>query len=135
MINNRFKLEKSTHQGWWVLTDTDNLIVIRFEEHKYNDTQKVTILENSRFRGCAEDMAMEISHIMAEMGDYMYSHWYSIAMPTPVFEFRKDEDNDRMLIIRNKFPKITIDIQEDCDIKQLSDALKAASEFVKKTKQ
>lgn len=130
--NNRFRLEKSTHQGWWVLTDADNLIVIKFEEHKFNETQKVTILDDSRFFGCAEEMAKELARIMAEMGDYMYSHWYSIAMPTPVFELRQDDERDRLLLIRNKFPKMTIEIQDDCDVKQLSDALKAASEFIKK---
>ena len=132
----RFKLEKSQDlPGWWVLTDTENLVVIRFKEHEFNETQKVSILENSRFYGSAEDMAKELAHIMAEMGDYMYSHWYSIAMPTPVFEFREDEKNDRMLLIRNKYPRLAIEIQDDCDVKQLSDALKAASEFVKKRKQ
>ncbi|UVQ72747.1 hypothetical protein [Bacteroides faecis] len=69
---------------------------------------------------------------MAEMGDYMFSHWYSIALPTPVFEFRQDDKNDRLLLIRNKFPKYTIEIQDDYDLKQLSDALKACGEFVKK---
>ena len=50
--------------------------------------------------------------------------------PTPVFELREDDENDRMLLIRNKFPKLTIEINDDCDLKQLSDALKAAGEFV-----
>ena len=62
----------------------------------------------------------------------MFSHWYSIALPTPVFELREDDENDRMLLIRNKFPKRTIEINDDCDLKQLSDALKAAGEFVTK---
>lgn len=128
----RFKLEQSTqHQGWWVLTDTVNLIVIKFEEHRFNETQQVTILEDSKFSS-AKDTAKELAHIMAEMGDYMYRHWYSIAMPVPVFELRQDDEHDRLLLIRNKFPKMTIEIQDDCDVKQLADALRAASEFVRK---
>ena len=62
----------------------------------------------------------------------MFSHWYSIAFPTPVFEFREDDENERTLLIRNKFPKLTIEINDDCDLKQLSDALKTAGEFVSK---
>ena len=131
---NRFILEKSKdHNGWWVLTDTVNLVVVRFEEHKFNETQRISILEESKFSS-TKDCAGELSKIMREMGDYMFSHWYSIALPVPVFEFRQDDENDRLLLIRNKFPKFTLDIQDDCDLKQLSDALKAAGEFVMKFK-
>ena len=132
MGNKRFKLEKSTQQsGWWVLTDTENLVVVRFEEHKFNETQKVTVLEDSIFAD-KDDCAQELARVMSEMGNYMFKHWYSVAMPTPVFEFREDEENDRILLLRNKFPKLVVEIQDDCDAKQLSDALRAASECVKR---
>lgn len=131
-MNTRFRLEQSTEQpGWWVLTDTENLVVIRFQEHQFNDTQKVTVLDESALLQHS-DCANKLAHIMSEMGDYMFTHWYSIAMPTPVFEFRQDDENDRMILIRNKFPQFTVEIQDDCDMKQLSDALKACSEFLKK---
>lgn len=133
-MNKRFKLEKSQSlPGWWVLTDTENLIVCKFKEHEFNETQKITILEESKFINKI-NCANEIAHIMSEMGDYMFSHWYSVALPTPVFEFRQDDENDKLFLIRNKFPKFTIEIQDDCDLKQLSDALKSAGEFVIKFK-
>ena len=129
---NRFKLEKSQEQpDWWVLTDTMNLIVVRFEEHKFNETQKVSILEESKFLNM-DNCALELAHIMTEIGDYMFSHWYSIVFPTPVFEFRQDDENDRFLLIRNKFPKFTLELQDNCDLKQLSKALAAGSEYVSK---
>lgn len=129
---NRFKLEKSQDlPNWWVLTDTENLIVCKFEEHKFNETQRVSVLEDSKFTSDS-NCANKLAHIMAEMGDYMFSHWYSIALPTPVFEFRQDDENDRLLLIRNKFPKFTMEIQDDCDLKQLSDALRSGHEFAKK---
>lgn len=129
---NRFKLEKSQDlPNWWILTDTENLIVCKFEEHKFNETQRVSVLEDSKFTSDA-NCANKLAHIMAEMGDYMFSHWYSIALPTPVFEFRQDDENDRLLLIRNKFPKFTMEIQDDCDLKQLSDALRSGHEFAKK---
>ena len=131
-MNTRFRLEQSTEQpGWWVLTDTDNLVVIRFKEHEFNDTQKVTVLDESALLKDS-DCTNRLAHIMSEMGDYMFTHWYSIAMPTPVFEFRQDDENDRLLLIRHKYPKFALEIQDDCDAKQLADALKAAGEFIKK---
>lgn len=131
--NNRFKLEKSQDlPGWWVLTDTENLIVCKFKEHEYNETQKISVLEEETLLQRMQNPAAEIPKIMSEMGDYMFSHWYSIALPTPAFEFREDDENDRLLLIRNKFPKLTIEVQDDCNLKQLSDALEASSEFVAK---
>lgn len=130
----RFRLEKSQDlPGWWVLTDTENLVVLKFKEHEYNESQQITFLNEDK--SVIEKLgAQGIAQILREMGNYMFTHWYSIALPTPVFEFRKDDENDRMLLIRNKFPKFTLEIQDDCDLKQLSDALKAAGEFVMKFK-
>lgn len=132
-VKHRFRLEKSKNQGgWYVLTDTENLVVIRFKEHEFNETQEVTFLEN-------EDAVIRrlgvrgIARVLREMGDYMFTRWYGIALPTPVFEFREDDENDRMLLIRNSFPKLTIEINDTCNLKQLSDALKAAGEFVAKS--
>ena len=130
----RFILEKSQDlPGWWVLTDTENLVVLKFKEHEYNESQQVTFLDEDK--SVIERLgAQGIAQVLREMGDYMFTHWYSIALPTPVFEFRHDDEKDRMLLIRNKFPKFTLEIQDDCDLKQLSDALKAAGEFVTKFK-
>lgn len=130
----RFILEKSQDRpGWWVLTDAENLVVLKFKEHEFNESQQVTFIDEDK--SVIEKLgAQGIAQILREMGDYMFTHWYSIALPTPVFEFRQDDENDRMLLIRNKFPKFTLEIQDDCDLKQLSDALKAAGEFVIKFK-
>lgn len=130
----RFILEKSQDlPGWWVLTDTENLVVLKFKEHEFNESQQVTFIDEDK--SFIEKLGEQgIAEVLREMGDYMFTHWYSIAMPTPVFEFRQDDENNRMLLIRNKFPKFTLEIQDDCDLKQLSDALKAAGEFVTKFK-
>ena len=129
---NRFKLEKSQDlPGWWVLTDTKSFVVVKFKEHEFNETQKITHLDNDQ-EVIRKLGPQGIARVLREMGDYMFTHWYSIAMPTPVFEFREDDENGRTLLLRNKFPKLTIEINDDCDLKQLSDALKAAVEFVNK---
>lgn len=99
----------------------------------FNESQQVTFIDDNQ--SVIEKLGTQgIAQILCEMGDYMFTHWYSIALPTPVFEFRQDDENDRMLLIRNKFPKFTLEIQDDFDLKQLSDALKAAGEFVMKFK-
>ena len=132
VAQHRFKLEKSKEkEGWYVLTDTENLIVIRFKEHEFNETQKITHIDKDQ-EVIKRLGAQGIARVLREMGDYMFTHWYSIALPTSVFEFREDDENDRTLLLRNKFPKLTIEINDDCDLKQLSDALKAAGEFVNK---
>ena len=129
---NRFKLEKSKEQpGWWVLTDTKNLVVIKFEEHKYNETQKVYLLKESGMIS-SPDIETKLARIMREMGEYMYTHWYSIAMPTPVYELRQDEESDRLLLLRNKHPRFTLEVEDGCTHKQLADALRKASEFLRK---
>lgn len=43
---NQYILQQSTDKGWWVATDKENGIVIKFQEHRFNDTQKVTTLED-----------------------------------------------------------------------------------------
>ena len=96
-----------------------------------NETQNITHLDNDQ-EVIRKLGPQGIARVLREMGGYMFTHWYSIAMPTPVFEFREDDENDRTLLLRNKFPKLTIEIDDDCDLKQLSDALKAAGEFVTK---
>lgn len=129
---NRFKLEKSKEQpGWWVLTDTKNLVVIKFEEHKYNETQKVYLLKESEMIS-SPDIETKLARIMREMGEYMSTHWYSIAMPTPVYELRQDDETDRLLLLRNKHPRFTLEVEDGCTHKQLADALRKASEFLRK---
>lgn len=127
----RFKLERSKGKGWWILTDTENLVVIKFKEHEFNENQLVTFLNDDK--SVIEKLGTQgIARVLHEMGDYIFTHWYGIALPTPVFEFRQDDENNRILLLRNKFPKFILEIQDDCDLKQLSDALNAAREFSNK---
>ena len=57
----RYLLERSQENpDWWVLTDTENLIVCKFKEHLFNETQRITILEESKFTNntkCADELA------------------------------------------------------------------------------
>lgn len=126
----RFELKKSDSlAGWWVLTDTVNLVVIKFKEHEFNETQKITLLDEEKFKNMP-DVAQKIATITREMGEYMFNHWYSIAMPTPVFEVRDDEERQTTFLLRNKYPRFKIEIQDECLANELGAAIKKAGEFL-----
>lgn len=62
----RFIIEQSEQPNKWVCTDTLNKIVVIFEHHKFNDTQKVTTLDDfdtSKY--------MKLAQYMREMGDWL----------------------------------------------------------------
>lgn len=50
----------------WVCTDTENGIVCRFKAHRFNDTQKVTLLGDD-----SQPDVMKIARLMREMGDWL----------------------------------------------------------------
>lgn len=77
MNQNRFKLTPSSdHPGWWVLADTENNIVVRWEEHRFNDTQIVSVLDDMEI---TNHTAADLARIMQEMGDYIARHHIDIA--------------------------------------------------------
>lgn len=63
---NQYLLQQSIDKGWWVATDKTNGIVIKFQEHKFNDTQKVTMLED-----IPHPDALAIARQMRELTDWL----------------------------------------------------------------
>lgn len=61
-------------------------------------------------------------------------HAYSEAMPVPVTEYRKMVGNGPDMMLRHKFPRLKIEVQDNCSFKQLADALRASSEYAKRLK-
>lgn len=78
----RFRLEKSAKKAdWWVLTDTENLVVLQFKEHHFNDKQKASVLSGSIINGLSiTEASALIARIMREMADYMRDSHYDIAL-------------------------------------------------------
>ena len=77
----RYKLEPSQlKKGWWVCTDTENLLVCTFQEGKFNDTQKFTDLENEKDNYKSMDDVMAYLRVMREMSDWLAVNHYKIAM-------------------------------------------------------
>ena len=62
----KYIIQKSgTQPNGWVLTDTENLIVIRFEDGKFNETQNIVILDDSKLQALPRGvMATEAAKIM-----------------------------------------------------------------------
>lgn len=76
----RFRLEKSQlTKGWWVLTDTVNLVVITFEEGRFNETQKITQIEGGENYTSMNDVMAQV-RIIREMSEWLAINHYKIAM-------------------------------------------------------
>lgn len=72
MDKKRFILQPSEQPLHWVCTDTDNNIVCRFEEHKFNETQKFTLIDGESFR--TKEAALAVATYIREMGDWLYAN-------------------------------------------------------------
>ena len=78
--NERFILQPSQKQGFWVATDQKNEIVITFKEHDFNGTQKVTLLGGDTFSSI--NQVMKIPTALREMADWLRAEHYSKVMPS-----------------------------------------------------
>lgn len=122
------KLENSP--DWRVLHCPEHGMKIIFRVHEFNETQQVSI---------SDEMATslgpnDIARILREAGDWLFWHAYGEAMPVPVTEYRKMDGNGPDLILRHKFPRLKIEVQDKCSFKQLADALRASCEYAKRLK-
>lgn len=117
--------------GWYSVLDSDSGIRCDFLEHAFNETQEFVL---------PDDLPADpelISRLMCELGDWISLHHYSEAMPIPVYEYRMNEDDTVVSIIRHKSPcfTITTSADEDTTSAQFADAVKKAGEFLKKGRQ
>lgn len=80
-MKNKYRLEPSQlKEGWWVCTDTENLLVCTFQEGKFNETQKFTDLENDNDNYKSMDDVMVHLRVMREMSDWLAINHYKIVM-------------------------------------------------------
>lgn len=121
------KLEGSP--DWRALHCPEYRLKITFRVHEFNETQRVSMDE-----GVAPLGASAIARILREAGDWVFWHAYSEAMPIPVTEYRKMDGNGPDLLLRHKFPRLKVEVQDACSFKQLADALRASCEYAKRLK-
>jgi DNA-binding XRE family transcriptional regulator len=75
MEQKRYIIQHSQDRAnWWVLTDTKKGIVILFEEGKFNETQKITYLND------IEINPTTIAHDLRLMADWLAQNHYHLAV-------------------------------------------------------
>lgn len=65
----RFLLQPSKEEGWYVLTDEQLLITLRFRAGDYNGSQQVKMIDESRVKD-----PMDIATSLRLMGDWMLKY-------------------------------------------------------------
>lgn len=123
--------QSSTQPNGWVLTDTHHGVVITFIEGNFNDTQKVTMLDNKPADTYSVD---ELTGILREMGDWISRHHGSVCFKHP-FGFEYSEDGERLYLYRNKYPKWRMELQGEMNSVRLASSLRKAAEFLIKRKE
>lgn len=102
----KFIIQKSSIQpNGWVLTDTENKVVITFEDGLFNESQKVTLLEDS------SATAEELAHIVGEMGNWVARHHGSKCF-RKTYGFEISEDDTKRYLYRRKSPRWRMEIEE-----------------------
>lgn len=125
---NKYILQKSsTRPNGWVLTDRENGIIITFDEGLFNESQKVTFLEDVE-----NPCATEIARIVREMGEWVARHHGAICFKeTFVFEFSEDESE--LHLVRTKAPRWRLVLNRgEFDNIKLATSLRKAAEFLTK---
>lgn len=127
----RFKLERSNDlSGWWVITDIENLIIVRFKECAFNETQKVTPLDDDRETLAKVGGASGLARVMSEIGGYVARYHGDIAFKQ-TYGFIYDAE-ERLYLYRRKPPVWRIAIDDGTDIQALGISLRKASEWINK---
>ena len=124
---NKYVMQKSsTRPDGWVLTDTENKIVITFEDGLFNESQKVTLLEDS------SATAEELAHIVGEMGGWVTRHHGSKCF-RKTYGYEISEDDSKTYLYRRNYPRWRLELQEEnVAAEKLASSLRKAAEFLTK---
>lgn len=117
--------KSSTRPNGWVLTDKENGIVVTFEDGKFNDTQKVTPLED------VHHTPEELACIMRELGEWVVRHHGSKCFSQP-YGIEHSEDDTKCFLYRKKSPQWRLEIMDNVDKVHLADSLRKAAEWLTK---
>lgn len=117
--------KSSTLPNGWVLTDKENGIVVTFEDGEFNETQKVTPLED------VNHTPQELARIMRELGEWVVRHHGSKCFKHP-YGIEYSEDDSTCFLYRRKSPRWRLEIQDNVDKNSLASSLKKAAEWLTK---
>ena len=71
-MSERYLVQPSERLGYWVCTDTENLIVCTFGDKRFKDDQAFTTLENFD-----PENYMLLAKLAREMGDWLRENHYN----------------------------------------------------------
>lgn len=117
--------KSSTKPNGWVLADKENGVVVTFEDGDYNETQKVTMLDDTRLT------ANELATVMQRLGEWAVRHHSSKCFSQP-YGIECSEDDTKCYLYRRKSPKWRLEIQDNVDKLHLADSLRKAAEWLTK---
>ena len=119
--------QSSTQPNSWVLTDTENGVVIVFEDGRFNETQKVTILEDA-----PKLSPIDLAQIVRKLGEWGARHHGSKLFKN-VYGFEYSEDNKHLYLYRKNPPRWRMELENDVeDTRKLASTLNKAAEFLTK---
>ena len=122
----KYVIQKSiTRPNGWVLTDKEHEIVVTFDDGEFNDTQKVTLLNNVHYT------ANEIAHIMQELGEWAVRHCGSKCFKQ-AYGFEYSEDDSTCCIYSRESPQWRLEIKDNVNKEHLASSLKKAAEWLTK---
>lgn len=120
--------KSSTLPNGWVLTDTEEGIVVRFEDGKYNETQKITIIDDK-----PNPSASELARVLRKMGEWAVKYHSSKCFSQP-YGYEYMEADDCLCLYRRNEPRWRLAIEGETDAEHLATSLRKAAEFVTKRK-
>ena len=65
---NRFVLQSSKDEGWWVVGDPEGTFVVRFKEGEFNETREITYLRDSPMD------ALEEARVLREIPEWLQAY-------------------------------------------------------------
>jgi hypothetical protein len=124
---NKYIIQKSTHPNKWVLTDKENGVIITFEEGDFNNSQKVTMLEDA-----PKLSPIDLARIMRKLGEWGARHHGSKLFKN-VYGFEYSEDNKHLYLYRKNPPRWRMELENGIeDKRKLASTLNKAAEYITK---
>lgn len=124
---NKYIIQKSTHPNKWVLTDKENGVIITFEEGDFNNSQKVTMLEDA-----PKLSPTDLARIVHELGKWGARHHGSKLFKN-VYGFEYSEDDKHLYLYRKNPPRWRMELENGIeDKRKLASTLNKAAEYITK---
>jgi hypothetical protein len=123
-----YKLEKAGN-GWYVATDLENLVSVKFKEHDYQHTQKVWVHPDSYLSECVELQPTDLPAILRNIASWVHDNYHYIALPKKNYTMKVGRKN--ITIERVKSPRLTLTMENTGNVLKLAGILKNLGMFLR----